>query len=143
MPMRFPIALAFLALAACATTPREAPPSIETLLALPVDSSRTYEESQVDQKPRLVNTAVVRRALEQSYPAHLRDAGISGEVMVRLVIDEQGVPRGAHVVEGRGHHDFNAAAVAVLNVARYAPAVHQGHRVRLSMAIPVTFMPQR
>lgn len=111
--MRIPLALAFLALAACATAPREAPPGVEVLHSLPVDSSRTYEEGEVGQKPRLVNPAVVRRALEQSYPAHLRDAGVSGEVTVRLVIDEHGVPRGAHVVRARGHHEFNAAAVAV------------------------------
>lgn len=141
--MRIPIALAFLALAACATTPRETPPNMEALLALPVDSSRTYDESQVDQKPRMVNTEAVRRALEQSYPGHLRDAGVPGEVTVRLVINEHGVPQGAHVVRAKGHHDFNAAAVAVLNVARFAPPVHQGHRVRLSVTIPVTFMPQR
>ena len=141
--MRIPIALALLALAACATAPREAPPAMEPILALPVDSSRTYEMTEVDQKPRLVNTGAVQRALEQSYPGHLRDAGVGGEVSVRLVIDELGVPRGTHVVGGRGHHDFNAAAVTVLNVSRYAPATRQGHRVRVSITIPITFMPQK
>jgi TonB family protein len=116
---------------------------MEALLAMPVDSSRTYEESQVDRKPRLVNTEVVRRALERSYPAHLRDAGASGEVTVRLVIDENGVPWGAHVERARGHHDFNAAAVAVLNAARFAPPTRQGHRVRVSLTIPITFTPQK
>jgi TonB family protein len=140
---RFPVVLAFLAHAACATTPPDTAPPMEALLALPVDSSRTYEIGEVEKKPRLVNAAVVQRALEAGYPGHLRDAGVGGGVSVSLVIDEHGVPQGAHVVRARGHHDFNVAAVAVLNASRYAPATHRGHRVRVSMTIPVTFMPQK
>jgi protein TonB len=137
--MRFLLAFALLALAACATTPRETPLPMDALLALPVDSSRTYDESQVEQKPRLSNPAILQRALERGYPAHLRDAGISGDVTLQFVIDEAGVPRRVRVVRGSGYADFDASAVAVMSAARFTPARLRGHRVRVISTIPLTF----
>jgi protein TonB len=139
--MRFPIVLASLALAACATTPGDTPSAVEALLALPVDSSRTYDESQVEQKPRLRNRPIVQRELERNYPPHLRDAGASGDVMVRFVIDEHGVPHSHRVVAPSTYPDFDAAAVAVLKAARFTPAKHRGHRVRVTSTVPITFRP--
>jgi TonB family protein len=48
------------------------------------DSTAGYQLDDVEEMPRMLNRDLVRRTLEREYPPHLRDAGITGTVEVRL-----------------------------------------------------------
>jgi TonB family protein len=89
-------------------------------------------------RPVLVNAAAVTRALQRQYPPLLRDAGVRGQVEVRLRVSEQGIPADLRAVEA-SHPAFADAAVQALASARFRPArVGEAH-VAYTLTLPVRF----
>lgn len=89
--------------------------------------------------PRILNAAAVERALEQRYPALLRDAGITGTVDVELWLDERGGVVRAQVARSSGHDSMDAAALSVVDVMRLSPALNRGRAVRVIVTVPIQF----
>lgn len=92
-------------------------------------------------KPALVSEDdVPAKALSTpppSYPAAARAAGITGKVVVRLTIDEQGHVKDAKIA--KGDPNFDAAVLAAVKSWKYEPAKHQDGKPFLSIktvAIP-------
>lgn len=89
--------------------------------------------------PALLNASEVRRTLERTYPAILRDAGIGGQVMVWLLIDENGRVAETEVKERSGHAALDQAALNVAEMMRFSPARQDDRKVRIWVAIPIRF----
>jgi protein TonB len=74
------------------------------------------------------------------YPDQLRVAGVTGRVVVRLVVDTVGRVEPASVVIRESSHDLFAQAVrGVLPSLRFAPAVAGGRKVRMLIDLPFEF----
>lgn len=74
------------------------------------------------------------------YPDQLRAAGVTGRVVVRLVVDTIGRVEPASVVIRESSHELFAQAVrAVLPALRFAAAEAGGRKVRMLVDLPFEF----
>ena len=84
-------------------------------------------------------------ALQDSvrYPEADRLAGVEGRVVVRFVVDAEGVPVAARVVQSVSP-GLDSAAVAAIRSVRFTPGLNNGKRVAVRYELPVSFfIPQR
>jgi protein TonB len=72
------------------------------------------------------------------YPEVARLAGIEGNVVVQLLIDENGVPSNPVILRSAGQILNDAAKDALLK-QRFTPGRQRGKAVRVQMAFPVRF----
>jgi periplasmic protein TonB len=79
-----------------------------------------------------------RYQAKPQYPFEMRRAGISGEVVVQLIVDKEGIPRRVHAVRS-SRKDFEAAAVAAVEKWRFKPGTADGLPVDTPMAVPIVF----
>jgi TonB family protein len=92
----------------------------------------------VETTPTLVDPEGFTRLLLQEYPPLLRDAGVSGEVRVRFVVDQNG--RATEVVVLHSTHvEFVGPTRRVLGRVRFVPATVQGLPVRARVELPITW----
>jgi TonB family protein len=89
--------------------------------------------------PALLNQEEVTRALVKSYPAMLRDAGIGGDVMVWLLIDESGRVVETEIKSSSGHAALDQAARNVAGVMRFSPARNRDQQVKVWVSLPIRF----
>lgn len=136
----FPAAMLLAACAAPSTPPAPAPGSA-VAPSVAADTSRVYDGAEVDQKARLVNQREVANVLYARYPARLRESGWRGEVLVRAVVDENGVITSHEILRRSGDREVDAGALAALRTMRFHPAQHQGRRVRVAIDLPITIAP--
>jgi TonB family protein len=94
------------------------------------------------QAPELRNRDTVGEALVEEYPRLLRDAGVGGQVLVHVLIDEGGVVRQVEVAEGSGHPALDAAALRVARVMEFSGARNRDEAVPVWVQLPITFQPQ-
>jgi TonB family protein len=132
------LAAGALLLAACATAPRGQAPA---WAALPADTARVYETSEVQTKALLLNGEEVLKAIYRHYPPELQEQGWEGGVLIRAVIDENGVIRNRTLARRSGHREVDEAALSVLRVMKFRPAEREGKRVRTSVDLPISFAP--
>jgi protein TonB len=105
---------------------------------LPPDS--TYELSSVEEQPSLANSQQVQAALARNYPPLLRDAGVSGQVVVRMRVQPDGtVDPQSITVEQSTHDAFSTAAVRVAEIMRFRPAKVQAKPVPVWVTLPIIF----
>lgn len=78
------------------------------------------------------------RVLERHYPAVLRDARVSGRVVIELVVDEEGVPveGSARVIEA-SHPAFGEAALRAVDRFRFRPARIGRTPIPVVVTIPI------
>jgi TonB family protein len=83
----------------------------------------------------------ILKKVEPSYPETARKDGLSGFVVVDLVLDRQGVPHAPTVVRmSPGCEELAAAAVEAVLQWRFAPATLDGRPVPVSFQVTVSFM---
>jgi protein TonB len=78
------------------------------------------------------------RTVAPSYPEELKDARISGIVVLRVVIDDRGnvtEPR----VEKSSNAAFNQPALDAVSKWRFKPAMQGGKPVSAKVALPIKF----
>ena len=90
-------------------------------------------------KPKMLNPEEVDRVLQKEYPALLKDAGIGGTTSVHLFVDVEGVVRNQLVKETSGNTGLDNAALKVVTVARFSPAMNRDKPVALWIALDITF----
>lgn len=112
--------------------PRPHVPDTVPLPAGVIDVARATD------KPRLANGQELSRLLQELYPPLLREAGISGQATVSLVIDTEGATRGVRAVSA-SHPAFGEAGVAVMRQARFRPAKNDGKPVAVRITMPISF----
>ncbi|HYJ80451.1 MAG TPA: TonB family protein [Longimicrobiaceae bacterium] len=103
----------------------------------------TYEMSAVEELPELSNRSDVARQISRNYPPLLRDAGVTGQVTIRMRVLEDGrVDPGSISVENASHDQFGDAARRVVERMRFRPAKVGGRAVKVWVTLPVTFQLQ-
>jgi TonB family protein len=93
-------------------------------------TGRVYELAAVTELPRPVSTSAFQQALARGYPPALRNAGESGRVIVRFMVDEEGRVRDARVLR-TSHRAFDAPTLAAVRHLRFRPARLNGQPVRV------------
>lgn len=89
--------------------------------------------------PDVINREEVQRALEEEYPAELRDAGIGGTASVHFFIDAEGRVRDTRLNESSGHAELDQAAIEVASVIRFTPALNRDEPTPVWISLPITF----
>lgn len=92
-----------------------------------------------DVNPRLKNNAAVLRFLEQRYPSMLREAGISGSVVLWVFVDENGRVTKSVVKESSGYPQFDAAAADVAARMEFSPAQNRDKPIGVWAAQQIDF----
>lgn len=87
-----------------------------------------------------VSAPVVLNKVEAHFPKSARkDKGpVDGIVLVRLIVDAEGLPQGIHVVRSY-RPDFDAEAVKAVKRYRFKPAMRSGQSVAVSITIEIRF----
>jgi protein TonB len=95
------------------------------------------DEFAVEVRPVLDRNGL-GRALERNYPPVLRDARVSGRVVIELIVDENGRPRpGSARVIDASHPAFADAALRAVDRFRFRPARIGGTAVPVRVTIPI------
>lgn len=89
--------------------------------------------------PELLNARELRCALERAYPPALRDAGLGATVSMLINIDEEGKILGARIGEPAAYAAFDRAALSLVDVMRFRPAMNRDRYVAVWIALPLTF----
>lgn len=89
--------------------------------------------------PALLNQQAVQEALSANYPPLLRDAGIGGQTLVWVLLDEQGRVVSAELKESSGHRALDDAALRVAPLMRFSPAQNRDQRVKVWVSLPIRF----
>ena len=75
------------------------------------------------------------------YPKEAANTRRSGTVVVRFILDEQGIPRNPVCVES-SDPIFEAAALAAIKGWRFTPARLDGRTVATWLQVPISFEPR-
>lgn len=95
-----------------------------------------YQLAQVEVHPEALNGEELGAALFARYPAALKAAGVSGEVVVSMVIGPDGLPRTVELVRSTDTL-FNAPTLEVASLLRFSPAQMGGRPVPVRITLPV------
>jgi len=87
----------------------------------------------VGQMPRLLHMVKPR------YPAQARLANVSGRVLVRFLVDREGLVREASVVEATPAGPFEQSALETVARWRFKPALRRDVPVATWMTLPIRF----
>ncbi len=79
------------------------------------------------------------RTIAPEYPNELRRDGVSGLVMVKCSIDEQGNVAEAEV-EKSSNTAFEKPAIAAVKKWKFKPAKQDGNPVAIKVSIPIKFV---
>jgi periplasmic protein TonB len=95
---------------------------------------QVFMDSIVQQKPEMLSHPPLR------YPEQLRQAGIEGRVVVRLIVDATGQvePTAVKIIKS-ANPGFNEAAKRMILGARYRPGEVHGHATRVVLDQPIDF----
>ncbi|HEY0152921.1 MAG TPA: TonB family protein [Longimicrobium sp.] len=114
--------------------------AVEELPPAPADENPVYDVGSLDETPELRNRRDVERSARRSYPPFLRDAGVSGDVIVSFVIGQDGnVEPGSIQIVNDVHPAFADAARAVAERMRFTPGRIRGEPVRAQAQVPINF----
>lgn len=117
-----------------------APPAAAQTIGARAQDEGTYEISAVTVTPRSVNGGVLLRVLELLYPQHLREQGVSGQVLLTFRILASGFVDPESVrVDSSTHPDFSAAAATAIRILQFTPAEVDGRPVRVWAQLPIDF----
>jgi len=94
-----------------------------------------------DTPPVLTNVEVVRAALEDEYPADLRDGGVGGRVELWLFIDESGTVGKSQVKTSSGNAQLDDAASTVAESMTFRPAINRDQSTPVWVSQWITFEP--
>lgn len=85
-----------------------------------------------------VHPPVLIHDQQPHYPESLRQAKLSGDVIVSLLVDQEGIPRNVQVVQGMGN-EFDEKAVEAVEQYRFRPATQNGEPVPVNLKVEVNF----
>jgi protein TonB len=99
----------------------------------PSSGPDAFSLRQVDQKPRIVSR------IQPRYPHRARQQGISGEVTLKFLVDENGEVKKVSVISSRPGGVFEDSAVSAVKKWRFEPGRHDGEPVPTWVRLPVSF----
>lgn len=77
-------------------------------------------------------------ASKPEYPALAKNAGITGKVFVKVLVDKDGTPKKAVVIKSESEL-FNESAVAAAMKSKFTPAVNKGEALAVWIVLPYKF----
>ena len=93
-----------------------------------------------EEKPELRNRAEVQRLLQRLYPPLLRDAGITGQAIIKFVVNAQGrVDAGSVSVVSATHDAFGESSTKVGEKMVFKPAKVGGRAVPVLVTMPISW----
>jgi TonB family protein len=108
------------------------------------DAPQTLDVADAEVKPQLLNGSEVQALLAEMYPPLLRDAGVTGQAVMKFVVDAEGaVVPGSIVVVSSTHTGFAEASAAVVAAMRFSPAGVRGRAVPVLVNIPISWTLER
>lgn len=125
---------------AAVVTPPPAPlPVVDSPAAPPEPAAPPAPASPV--APKTLPPEAVQYLLPPApvYPKWSRRQGESGRVLVKVYVDEGGLPRSVQVVESSGHPRLDEAARAAVQAARFKPYAENGRPTAGWAFVPLTF----
>ncbi len=75
-----------------------------------------------------------------AYPPRSRQFGEQGRVVVRVLVDAEGLPQRAQVYQSSGHNRLDQAAVATVLQWRYLPGRRAGVPEAMWLNVPISFV---
>jgi protein TonB len=109
------------------------PPNVE------VDPSEQPVYIERDTDPRLLNGQEMIRLMHRLYPPALREAGIGGEVLLWVWVDEEGRPGNAQVNRSSGREQLDEVALEMARQMEFSPAMLRDKPVGVWIAQPISF----
>lgn len=100
------------------------------------------EDMAYDVPPLLLNAKEIKQALLESYPTELREAAISGSVVVWLYVDDSGSVAESLLHKRSDHEAFDAAALSIVRRMQFRPALMDEEPVAVWMLQRVDFNTQ-
>ncbi len=99
-----------------------------------LDLSAVFEEAAVDEVPQRISCPTLE------YPRELHQAGITGSVLLRFVVDTMGrvEPSSVEVLSST-HKAFEEAATTMIRGCRFRPGRVRGWAVRTLVPMPINF----
>ncbi|HVG45148.1 MAG TPA: energy transducer TonB [Longimicrobium sp.] len=139
---RLIVAAAAALAAACqpAAGPASGPAPVDAGTPAAQRDRRVYQVAEVEEQPELQNAGDMPRLIRTYYPTLGRDAGLSGNVVVRMVLGVDGHPERSSIqVVTSTSQLFEEGAQRVAAAMRFSPAKVNGQPVRVEMRLPIAF----
>jgi TonB family protein len=111
---------------------------VRTTVAIPFTFALQDDEKpgELDTYPELVGETLVH----PEYPEDARKAGVSGRVLLEVLVKQDGTPGDITVKEGiAGYPSLDEAAVTAVRQWKFKPATKDGKPAETTVAIPVMF----
>jgi TonB family protein len=102
-----------------------------------IPGSPEIEVLAAETKPLLTNARQVQLSILKRYPPALRNAGIGGTTVLRVLIGSSGRVRDAVVVQGSGHEQIDGAARESVREMRFEPLLREGCALLVLADVPV------
>jgi RNA polymerase sigma factor (sigma-70 family) len=91
-----------------------------------------------DELKTMDRAPVVKHRVAPAYPFALREAGISGEAIVSMLVDSTGEVKSAHVVRST-HPGFEQPALEAVQQWKFDSGQKRGRAVNTVMEVPIVF----
>lgn len=94
----------------------------------------------VEEDPRPRNVSTFTRHMERNYPPLMRDAGVTGDVILRFrVLDDGRVDSASVQVLSSSHEQFDGPSIRSARVLTFHPARVNGRPVKVWSVLPINF----
>lgn len=111
---------------------------LKTLLALLIlFSFAVNAQEELDKMPE-IKGGIQELAKNIKYPKVAKEEGITGKVLVKAVIDENGNVAQTEVVKGVDKA-LDEAAVEAVKMTKFSPGAKDGKNVKAEVTIPIMF----
>ncbi|MGA7986432.1 MAG: energy transducer TonB, partial [Burkholderiales bacterium] len=101
--------------------------------AAPLPSTHYYRSAELDVRPG------IKTHVEPEYPEAAARRGLSGKVVLRLYINENGAVERVETLRARPAGVFERSAEQAFRAARFTPGMKGKHPVKTQMTIEVSF----
>ncbi len=110
----------------------------------PPSEGYVYTPETVEARPELANGGEVARLFERFYPRMLADQGVSGRVMLELIVEADGRVRPGSVrVVSATNPQFSDATMRIVERLRFHPARVGEQPVPVMVTIPIDWKPEQ
>ena len=113
--------------------------SVRTTRATPNEASRTSSTPKALRVGGNIKPPTKITNVNATFPASMREAGLSGVVPLEATIGADGSVTSVRVVSAQVHPDFVNAAIDAVRQWRYTPTLLNGVPVEITMTVTVAF----
>jgi protein TonB len=112
--------------------------SVPSCQGNPSSDTTVYDTTQVSRRPEILSGP------RPQYPDELRSQGVSGRVVLSIIINADGALERRSIERVFSDHpDFEKSAIQYVRGAVYSPGCREGQAVRVRARIPIDFRVRR